>query len=695
MNSTYDVIVVGSGHAGCEAALAAARMGAETALFTLDRDKVALMPCNPSVGGPGKGHLVREIDALGGEMARNADRTSIQIRMLNTGKGPAVRSLRVQSDKHAYSAAMAQTIQEQEHLTLVQASVDDLVLESEGSGPRVVGIRTADGHVYRAHSVVLTTGTFLRGRILMGDESIPGGRAGEFPADALSQSLADAGFALGRLKTGTPPRIHRDSIDWSLTEVQAGSSEPLFFSYAARRAFEHGQAFAPSRQTPIADLTTTQSGSDPVSGVRPPLTCAQGPDGDQRDPTFESNTWRSQLNCFLVHTSAETHEVIRSNLDRAPMYNGVITSTGPRYCPSIEAKIVRFADKSSHQLFLEPEGWETDEIYVQGANTSLPADVQLAMLRTIPALARTEIVRTGYAIEYDYIPAHQVYPTLESKPIAGLFMAGQIIGTTGYEEAGALGIMAGINSGRSAAGQEAVVLRRDQAYIGVLIDDLVSKDLDEPYRMHTSQAEYRLLLREGSAEARLTHIGHDLGLIDEERFEDVQNRLRLIEHSLAELDGTLLTPSLETNAKLEAVGAKPLVTAMTGREALRRVDVSPAVLQQLGCLGSLPEDVAQEVETTAKYEGYINRQAAEVRRLNRMEERRIPEWVDYAAVGGLRAESREKLERVRPRTIGQASRIGGVPPSDVALILFHLERQSRMGQAISSTSGAAAALGSR
>lgn len=667
--NNFDVIVVGAGHAGCEAALAAARMGCRTALFTLDQSKIALMPCNPSVGGPGKGHLVREIDALGGEMARNTDRTSVQIRMLNTGKGPAVQSLRAQSDKHAYSLAMRQVILDQPNLTLVEASVDDLIMESDSGSPRIAGIRAGGGETYEAPCVVLTTGTFLRGRIIVGEESSPGGRAGEFPADALSQSLAHAGFNLGRLKTGTPPRVHRGSINWSQTSVQEGSNVPLFLSYAARQAFENGEPYAPSREEPIAPI--------PSEAAAHSSRDHQKQDGDD---TFETNTWRQQLNCFLVHTNAATHDIIRRNLHRAPMYNGEITATGPRYCPSIEAKIVRFAEKPSHQLFLEPEGWDTEEIYVQGANTSLPADVQLVMLRTIPALSQAEIVRVGYAIEYDYIPAFQVLPSLESKPIKGLFMAGQIIGTTGYEEAGSLGIMAGINAARAAQDREAVVLRRDQAYIGVLIDDLVSKELDEPYRMHTSQAEYRLLLREDSAEPRLSPISHQIGLLDDDRFADVQRRTHLIDRTLAQLDALVITPSAETNAKLQAAGTKSLTNAMTGREALRRADISAGILIRLGYLNHLPADVTREVETIAKYEGYIDRQAAEVRRLNRMEERGIPGSVDYRAIQGLRTESREKLERVRPRTIGQASRIGGVAPTDVALILFHLEKQSRLAQ---------------
>ena len=682
----YDVIVVGAGHAGCEAALAAARMGCATALFTLDRSKVALMPCNPSIGGPGKGHLVREIDALGGEMARNADRTSIQIRMLNTGKGPAVQALRVQCDKHAYSQAMAAVLQGQGELELIEASVDDIVVEADGGARRIVGIRTGEGRAYYASSTVLTTGTFLRGRIIVGDESYPGGRSGEFPADALSQSLAEAGFTLGRLKTGTPPRVRHGSIDFTKTSVQQGSAVPLFLSQTGRRAHECGQGrWAPSSQEPVVQFGW--EGARRPLGESPSMEEDGGASLGRRQSggrarefsgvEFSTHTWREQLNCFLVYTSDATHEIIRQNLHRAPMYNGEITASGPRYCPSIEAKIVRFADKASHQLFLEPEGWHTDEVYVQGANTSLPPDVQLDMLRTIPALAQAEIVRMGYAIEYDYIPGTQVRASLESKPIAGLFLAGQIIGTTGYEEAGCLGLMAGINAARAARSEDPLVLRRDQAYIGVLVDDVVTKELNEPYRMHTSQAEYRLLLREDSAEARLAHIGHHAGLVDGDSFRHSSDRLALIEATLARLDAIVVTPSRRFNARLEALGVKPLVVAMSGREVLRRVDINVSIMQALEILDDIPADVAREVETIAKYEGYVRRQEAEVKRLSRMEHHRIPGWVDYGSVTGLRAESREKLERVRPMTLGQAARIGGVPPSDVALLLFHLERHAR------------------
>lgn len=648
----YDVIVVGSGHAGCEAALAAARMGCRTAVFTLNLDTVALMPCNPSIGGPGKGHLVREIDALGGEMARNTDRTSIQIRLLNTSKGPAVQALRAQNDKRAYSRAMKSVLEEQPGLNVKQAAVDDLLINYDGGAPCVCGIITASGTVYHAKSVILTTGTFLRGRIVVGEESYPAGRAGEFPADNLSASLARCGFSLGRLKTGTPPRVDGRTVDAALTAPQPGSDVPLFFSFDARNAFRAGRMAAPSALSPVAAL-----GADPG-----PLT----------------ESWRQQLACQIVHTNEETHEIIRESLHRAPMYNGGITSAGPRYCPSIETKIVRFAEKQSHQLFLEPEGWSTREVYVQGANTSLPEDVQLAVLRSIPALRSAEIMRPGYAIEYDYLPGTQVLPTLETKLLANLFLAGQIIGTTGYEEAAALGLLAGMNAAQRALGRANVVLRRDQAYIGVLVDDLVTKEMDEPYRMHTSQAEYRLLLRQDNAETRLSGMAHELGLIDEIRSTEVERRRQEVARTAASLRTCWLTPKPETNETLERDGHPPLANPVSAWEFLCRGDARIGTLQALGVVpAGLIDEVAREVETEVKYAGYVGRQQSEVERMRRMEERVIPPSIDYWSMHGLRSESRERLSHVRPRTVGQASRVAGVAPSDVSVLLVHLERERR------------------
>ena len=653
MTGEYDVIVVGSGHAGCEAALAAARVGCRTAIFTLNLDTIALMPCNPSIGGPGKGHLVREIDALGGEMARNTDRTSIQIRLLNTSKGPAVQALRAQSDKRAYSQSMKSVLESQTGLDVKQAMVDDLILESEGGAPRAVGVRTSAGARYRARAVVLTTGTFLRGRVIVGQDSYPAGRAGEFPADRLSASLGNAGFLLGRLKTGTPPRIDSRTIDLSRTVRQPGSDEPLFFSYDAYEAFRHDRMASPSRLSPIADFATL--------------------------PSRSGAGWRDQLDCHIVQTSEATHDIIRRNLDRAPMYNGGITSVGPRYCPSIETKIVRFADKQSHQLFLEPEGWHTREVYVQGANTSLPEDVQLAMLRSIPALRDCEIMRAGYAIEYDYLPGTQVLPSLETKPLPGLYLAGQIVGTTGYEEAAALGVVSGINAAGAALGREPLVLGRDQAYIGVLVDDLVRKDMDEPYRMHTSQAEFRLLLRQDSATQRLGGIAHDRGLIDDRRWDEASRRATQIEEVTEGIRRRWLAPNDETNRILGRLGYGALTRTMRAADFLCRGDVRIGALQELGIVSrNLLPEVAREVETTIKYAGYVGRQESEVARQQRLEGWDIPASLDYGVLHGLRSEARERLTRIRPRTIGQASRLAGVAPSDISVLLVHLERERRL-----------------
>jgi len=645
----YDVIVVGSGHAGCEAALAAARAGCRTAIFTLNLDSVALMPCNPSIGGPGKAHLAREVDALGGEMARTTDRTSIQIRMLNTSKGPAVQALRAQCDKHAYSQAMKFVLEAEPNLDVKQVAVEDLLLVQMAGAPSVGGIITSSGAAYESAAVVLTTGTFLKGRIITGDHSSPGGRAGEFPADALSASLARVGFTLGRLKTGTPPRIDGRSIDYSLTTLQPGSETPLFFSYDARNAFREGRMSAPNHYMPVAHLGGPTLGGDDM--------------------------WREQMPCFLVQTNEETHNVIRENLARAPMYNGGITSAGPRYCPSIETKIVRFAEKPSHQLFLEPEGWQTREMYVAGANTSLPEDVQLAMLRTVPALKYCEIMRPGYAIEYDYLPATQVRPSLESKALPGLFLAGQIIGTTGYEEAAALGIMAGINAARAVQSREALILRRDEAYIGVLIDDLVTKIMDEPYRMHTSQAEFRLLLRQDNADQRLAGHAYASGLIDETRHAEVKRRESQIREVLSSLETVWLGPNERVNRTLERFGCQPLTKSTRASDLLCHSDVTVEVLQELDAAPvELIDEVAREVQTVVRYAGYVSRQDMEVQRLRKQEDRTIPLDFDYASAHGLRSESRERLAVVQPRTVGQASRVAGVAPSDISILLVHLER---------------------
>lgn len=622
ITDTFDVIVVGAGHAGVEAALAAARLGGKTLLATLSLDNVALMPCNPSIGGPAKGHLVRELDALGGQMGISADLACIQMRLLNTGKGYAVHALRGQEDKPFYHTLMKKIVEDQEHLELKQLMIDKLLVENGA----VVGVEAETGEIFEAKCVILATGTYLRGRIVYGQVNYECGPNGLRSAQKLSASLLENGVELMRFKTGTPARIDARSLDYSKMEPQYGDEEVRNFSF-------------------ISDIKT-----------------------------------REQVPCYLTYTNEATHKIIRDNLHLSGMYNGMIEGVGPRYCPSIESKIVRFANKERHQLFIEPEGRSTNEMYVQGMSSSLPAHIQLQFMQTIPGLEHCKMMRAGYAIDYDCLDPLQLRPSLEHKAISGLFSAGQSNGTSGYEEAAAQGLMAGINAMMKINGREPLVLRRDEAYIGVLIDDLVTKGTSEPYRMMTSRAEYRLLLRQDNADLRLTEKGRAIGLVDDKRYGIFTEKRTALERTVSELGKQNISPSAENNAKLEAMGTAPLRSGSSLLDLLRRKEVTYSKLQQAFDLPELAPQVAEQAEIFAKYEGYITKQRQEVERFMKLENKRLPDDIDYRAIKELSSEAAEKLDKVRPENIGQASRISGVSPADISVLMIALELKRRKEQ---------------
>jgi len=614
----YEVVVIGAGHAGCEAALASARMGCSTLLVTMSVEYIALMPCNPSIGGPAKAQLVREIDALGGEMGINIDKSSIQMRLINTGKGPAVQALRAQADKHEYGREMIKTILGQEKLQLLMAEVEKI--ESEDGEVKAIVTRT--GARYECQTVVVTSGTYLKGRIIAGEVMYDGGPGNQFPAVKLSDNLQEMGIKLGRFKTGTPPRIDRKTVDFSKMVEHPGDSVPWRFSFIS----------APPTQ--------------------------------------------AQLPCWLTHSTPETHRIVMDNIARAPLFTGVIKGKGPRYCPSFEDKVVRFAHKTSHQLFIEPEGRDTDEMYVQGLNTSLPEDVQIQVLHSIPGLEHVHMMRTGYAIEYDYVIPTQAQLTLESKVISGLFTAGQINGTSGYEEAAAQGLMAGINAALRVQHREPFILKRSEAFIGVMIDDLVTKEADEPYRLLTSRAEYRLLLRQDNADLRLTEKGKQLGLVDDYRWKLFQTKLKLLEEATQALKTTTFTPAdTEVEKFLIGKASALLRDRISLWEMLRRPELTIQDFVEQGWLKTSGHEILEQLEIQAKYEGYINKQKEQVQRFERMENKRIPADIDYHGVYSLSNEALQKLKEIRPQSIGHASRISGVTPADINILLIFLEKR--------------------
>ncbi|CEG21185.1 tRNA uridine 5-carboxymethylaminomethyl modification enzyme MnmG [Planococcus massiliensis] len=614
---TFDVIVVGAGHAGAEAALASARMGAKTLVLTMNLDMIAFMPCNPSIGGPAKGIVVREIDALGGAMGRVIDKTHIQMRMLNTAKGPAVRALRAQADKVLYQQEMKRLMEEEKNLTLHQGIAEKLLVEDG----KVQGLITQVGGIYRANSVVITTGTFLRGEIIIGDLRYSSGPNNQQPSIKLAENLEELGFETVRFKTGTPPRINSNSIDYSQTEIQPGDDVPRAFSYE-----------------------TTEFIMD-------------------------------QLPCWLTYTNEKTHQIIDANLHLSPMYSGMIKGTGPRYCPSIEDKVVRFNDKPRHQIFLEPEGRNTREVYVQGLSTSLPEHVQRQLLESIPGLEKAEMMRAGYAIEYDAIVPTQLWPTLESKQIENLYTAGQINGTSGYEEAAGQGLMAGINAAAKVLGKEEVILSRSDAYIGVLIDDLVTKGTNEPYRLLTSRAEYRLLLRHDNADMRLTELGHRIGMVSDDRYEKFLAKKERIGEEIKRLRNVMIKPNEATQQMIRDAGGSELKDGIRGADLLKRPEMDYDMIQRLTASETeLEDEVKEQVEIQVKYEGYIEKSLQQVAKLKKMEDKKIPENIDYHSISGIATEARMKLSEVRPLSIAQASRISGVNPADISILLVYIEQ---------------------